>query len=81
MQFFFNLAGAVHDPDNQGKELADMQAARIYAVVHASEVIRDHPNLVWSGTEVRVEVTDADRLVLFTVIVLGVDAPAGSRRD
>lgn len=77
MLYFFNLAGAVYDPDNDGVELPDMQAARINAVVHASEIIRDRPELVWSGDEVRVEVTDENRLVLFTVVVIGVNAAAG----
>ena len=78
MRFFFNLA--IHDSDNVGVELADMGPARVYSALHAAEIIRDQPELVWSGAEVRVEVTDEDRLVLFTVIVLGVDAPAGSGR-
>jgi hypothetical protein len=77
MRYFFNLAGAVYDPDNEGLELADLEAAKQCAVVHASEVIRDRPALVWTGDEVRVEVTDSNRLVLFTVIVVGVDSPAG----
>ena len=76
MRFFFNLAGAVYDPDNEGEELPSIQDARIYSVVHASEIIRDRPELVWAGDEVRVEVTDENALVLFTVIVAGVNAPA-----
>jgi hypothetical protein len=75
MRYFFNLAGATFDPDNLGEELAGISAARVYAVRHAAEIIRDHPMLVWSGSEVRVEVTNADRLQLFTVIVLGIDSP------
>jgi hypothetical protein len=39
--------------------------------------MRDHPTLVWKGEDFRVEVTDGKKLVLFTVIVVGVDAPAG----
>jgi hypothetical protein len=76
MRFFFNLAGAVHDPDNLGEELPDLQAARIYAVVQASEVIRNRPELVWAGDEVRIEVTDGTGLILFTVMVVGVNAAA-----
>ncbi|MDB5719801.1 MAG: hypothetical protein JWP15_419 [Alphaproteobacteria bacterium] len=76
MRYFFNLAGAVHDPDNAGLELADMGSARLMAAQHAGELLRDRPGLVWQGEELRVEVTDCDRLVMFTVIVLGVDAPA-----
>lgn len=53
MRFFFNLAGAIYDPDNSGKDLPDIQAARIYAVAHASEIIRERPELVWLGDEVR----------------------------
>jgi hypothetical protein len=79
MRFFFNLAGAVHDPDNLGEELPDLQAARIYAVVQASEVIRNRPELVWAGDEVRIEVTDGTGLILFTVMVVGVNAAAAMR--
>lgn len=76
MRYFFNLAGAIHDPDDHGAELADAKAARIFAVVHASEIIRDRPELVWLGDEVRVEVTDEQKAMLFTVIVLGVEPSA-----
>jgi hypothetical protein len=34
--------------------------------------------LVWSGEEVRVEVTDENQLLLFTVIVFGVNAAAAA---
>ena len=77
MLCFFNLAGAVHDPDRDGQEMASLSAARVEAARFAGELIRDTPDMVWRGEEVRVEVTDAKQLVLFTVIVMGVDAPAG----
>jgi hypothetical protein len=35
MRYFFNLAGAVYDPDNEGTELASMADARIEAVKFA----------------------------------------------
>ena len=78
MRFFFNLAGAVHDPDNDGIELESMAAARTMAVQAAGELIRDRPEIVWMGEEARVEVTDANRLLLFTVIVGGVDSAAAA---
>ena len=78
MRFFFNLAGAIYDPDNEGVELPSMSAARTMAVQAAAELIRDRPELVWRGEEVRVEVTNSEQLVLFTVIVFGVDAAAGN---
>jgi hypothetical protein len=76
MRFFFNLAGAVYDPDNEGTELASMSDARIEAVKFAGQFLKDQPEVVWLGDELRVEVTDSNQLILFTVIVFGVDAAA-----
>ena len=77
MLYFFNIAGAVYDPDVEGFELPSMEQARLMAAKHAGEVLRDRPGLAWTGEELRIEVTDSRQLVLFTVIVLGVDSPAG----
>ena len=77
MRFFFNLAGAVYDPDNAGHELASVSEARTAAVKFAGEYLRDRPEVAWLGEEFRVEVTNSGRLLLFTIIVIGVDAPAG----
>jgi hypothetical protein len=76
MLCFFNLAGAVFDPDQAGLEMACLADARIEAARFMGEVIRDKPDIVWAGEEVRVEVTDADQLVLFTIITVGVDSAA-----
>ena len=76
MQFFINLAGGVYDPDSEGVGLPTISDARIEAVRFAGELLKDRPQLVWMGEEVRVEVTDENQLMLFTVIMAGVDAPA-----
>jgi hypothetical protein len=76
MKFFFNLAGAVHDPDNEGIELPNIGTARLEAVRFAAEYLRDRPEVVWLGDELRLEVTDENRMILFTLVVFGVDAPA-----
>jgi hypothetical protein len=81
MLCFFNLAGAAYDPDVEGMELPSIVEARLEAARYIGEVIRDRPNLVWAGEEVRVEVTDARQLILFTIIVLGVDAPSSPQSD
>ncbi|MEG3089376.1 DUF6894 family protein [Sphingomonas sp. PB4P5] len=81
MQCFFNLAGAVYDPDDEGTEMASLGDARIEAARYIAGLIRDQPDVVWSGEEVRVEVTDSDQQILFTVIVIGVDAPTVSECD
>ena len=76
MRFFFNLGGAVYDPDNEGYELATMSDARILAAKEVALTLHDRPQLAWLGEEVRLEVTDEHRTVLFTVVVVGVDGPA-----
>ncbi|MDP1026298.1 hypothetical protein Q5H91_03665 [Sphingomonas sp. KR1UV-12] len=74
MLCFFNLAGAVYDPDVVGHEVASIDKARVIAAKYLADLIHDRPDVVWAGEEVRVEVTDEDQLVLFTVIAFGVDA-------
>ncbi len=80
MRYFFNIAGAVSQPDNKGLELSSLSDARIHAVKFASDHLRDRPELVWLGDEFRVEVTGGDREMLFTFIAVGVDAPAAPGR-
>ena len=74
--FFFNIAGAVYDPDVEGIELPSLDEARLMAAKHAGELLRDRPGVVWQGEELRIEVTDAAQMVLFTLITFGVDAPS-----
>jgi hypothetical protein len=81
MLYFFNIAGAAYDPDVEGYELPSMHEARLMATRHAGEVLRDRPGLAWTGEELRIEVTDSAQLVLFTVIVFGVESPAGRGRE
>lgn len=78
MRFFFNLAGAVYDPDNDGHELETMSEARLMAATVSAEMLQDRPQLAWLGEEFRVEVTDENQLLLFTIITLGVDSAAAS---
>lgn len=81
MLYFFNVAGAAYDPDVEGFELPSLSEARLMAATHAGELIRDRPGLAWTGEELRVEVTDSDRVLLFTVLVLGVDSPAAKEGE
>jgi hypothetical protein len=58
--------------------MVSIAEARLEAARYIGQFVRDRPDVVWLGEEVRVEVTDARQLVLFTVIVMGVDAPSTS---
>jgi hypothetical protein len=75
MKCFFNLAGAVYDPDKVGIELESIREVRVMAARHIAEVIQDMPDLLWAGNEIRLEVTDANRMLLFTIVTFGIDAP------
>ncbi len=73
MRYFFNVAGAVNEPDNAGLEMSSLSNARIEAVKFAGEYLRDRPEVVWLGEEFRIEVTDGDSRPLFTFTASGVD--------
>jgi hypothetical protein len=76
MKCFFNLAGAVYDPDKVGIELDTIRDVRVVAARHIADVIRDMPDLLWAGDEIRLEVTDESRMILFTIVTFGINAPA-----
>ena len=81
-RFFFHHTDGGFDPDNEGTELPDLATARVEAVRYAAEVVRDRPDEVWSGETFRIEVSDEHGMLLCTVVILGLDAPAarGVRR-
>ena len=74
-RYHFNCANGSREPDPDGVELADSEAAHAYAMKFAGEVLKSEPQLVWSHGQWRVEVTDDDGVLLFTVITLAIDAP------
>ena len=78
MRYFFNQVNGELKLDDEGTEFSTIYEARLEAVRYAGEVMRDHPTLVWTGQDFRIEVTDDDKIVMFTVIVVGVDSPAGA---
>ena len=75
-RYFFDLADHETSRDDTGTELADAGAARVQAVIFCGSYLRDHPELVWDGKELRIIVRDEDRRTIFTVIVLSVDCLA-----
>lgn len=77
MRFFFNVVGAVYDPDQQGHVLETVSEARLMAAKFAGEMLHDRPELAWLGDEFRVEVTDSGRNLLFTIITFGVNSIDG----
>ncbi|WP_419828216.1 DUF6894 family protein [Sphingomonas sp.] len=80
-RYFFHSADGERSYDEEGVELADDEAARNAAVGYAGEVLRYGGSELWDHGQWRVEVTDQEHQLLFTVITLAVDAPARPRRS
>ena len=76
--FFHNEDGRCY-PDDQGVELADIQAARRTALLVLSEMLRDHVDEFWKSEGWRVIATDHTGLVLFTLETTALLAPAHGR--
>ncbi|WP_326522737.1 DUF6894 family protein [Sphingomonas sp.] len=72
-RYYFDLSDHEQSTDRTGVEFRDADMARKHAVVFAGEYLRDHPELIWDGKEIRVIVRNEDDLVVFTVITLSVD--------
>lgn len=71
----FYSADGSREMDPEGVELVDEDAARHHAVVFAGSVLKDEPDIIRAKGQWRVEVTDDDNSLLFTVATLAIDAP------
>lgn len=67
-RYFFHLLNDVDAPDNEGKELPNLEAAREHACRNirftAGEIIKERGDLVLSH---RIQIEDAERNVLDTI--------------
>ncbi len=79
MRYHFNTKNGGAHADNDGFELPSHSAARAEAVRYAGEIMCSEPDALWVSDELTVDVTDDDGLILFSVIVLAMDA--ASRRS
>ncbi len=79
-RYYFHTADGTRDWDPDGVELADQGAARKEAIRFAGAVMTDEPDVLWDGRDFRVEVTNEQRHLLFTIITLAVDSPEANAR-
>lgn len=73
--YHFHSADGERVQDRDGIELADDREARTEAVRFAGAALAQAPDQLWDSGHWRVEVTDHDDELLFTVITLAVAAP------
>ena len=75
-RYFFHRTDGHREHDNEGTELEDLPTARKEAVVYAGQTMKDHPEMVWDGGDLKIEVSDEFGLILFVVVVTTLDAVA-----
>ncbi|MFC7537505.1 DUF6894 family protein [Sphingomonas sp. GCM10030256] len=75
-RYFFNIVEDGHKVDVIGADYPDAQMARMEAVRFVGQVLKEEPERVWNGAEIRIEATDVWDTVLFTILIAGVDAEA-----
>ena len=68
-RYYFNRVDGGIELDTEGVELRDLQDARIEAVLFAGQTLKDRPELVWSGHELRIQVSGRERNLLFTIAI------------
>jgi hypothetical protein len=76
-RYYFHTVDGGRDRDHEGTELKDLASARVQAIKFTGDIMSDQPEVLWDGRDFRVEVTDDDDTLLFTIITLAVNAPAG----
>lgn len=77
-RFYFDIspgAGTADLLDDEGEELADLDAARITAVRLSGEILKDYPDRFWSNGEWSCTVRDENRLPLLVLRFYATDAP------
>ena len=72
-RYFFDLAGHENSIDKDGLELKNNDVARVQGVAFAGEYLRDHPELIWDGHEIRIHVLNEKREPMFVVVCLSID--------
>ena len=72
----FHFSDGFSDPDSEGHEFPDLVTARVAAAQFLGQTLRDKAGDFWADGEWVLTATDDSQLVLFTVRLSALDAPA-----
>lgn len=64
-RFHFNVYDGIDEPDREGTDFRDWDAAREEAIRLAGELLRDSAKQMALGEDWRMEITDETGLILF----------------
>ncbi|HZZ33292.1 MAG TPA: hypothetical protein VFE10_15010 [Phenylobacterium sp.] len=74
-RYFFDVRDGGYIPDPVGHDFADLEAARLHAVVLSAGLLSGNPAKFWDGEEWQLEVCDHERLILFILTFMATNAP------
>ena len=74
-RYHFHVHNGRELRDEDGTEMADLDAARAYAVRYAGELLAGDGEAFWQAPEWRMEVADADGLICFALHIFAIEAP------
>lgn len=69
-RYYFHICNGANDIDDQGQELPDEAAARREAARYGGGLLHDDPDLLVSGGQLRINVTDESGAFCFAVVLL-----------
>ena len=78
--YHFHIHDGVHEIAPTAEDLADLGAARERAMGLLGDLLRWSPESIWAGNDVRVEVLNANRLVLFQLFAFASISSAGRQQ-
>jgi hypothetical protein len=78
-RYFFHLEHVRVVKDPVGSEHADLDAAKLHAVTTLACALTAEPQVFWHSDVFRMNVCDADGLVLFAIEMFATMAPAAKR--
>lgn len=80
-RYYFDVADGFRDADLEGTELPGAASARAYAAAFAAQIIADDPQRLWDRNDLRIEVSDENRNLIATIVVLAIDSSQARRVD
>lgn len=76
-RYFFHLQDRMYFPDVKGVELADLDAAKVYATRLFAAILIEVGAGLWDTRELTINAADETGRPLFSLSVIGAAVPAG----
>ncbi|WP_168355946.1 DUF6894 family protein [Sphingomonas gei] len=76
--YHFRIHDGMHEIAPTTEDLAGIEVARERAMGLLADLLRWSPASIWAGNDVRVEVSDGDKLVLFELFAFASVSSAGA---